>query len=546
MVPWLLAPLVFALLAAAPARNTAISPARNTAINPAFSPSGGAVSAGDVLERFHTWFERLRRSRDSLEGRPQEEMRTMIGDLRTSWALDPVRENDIALVLLDFMGWCTPAANVLGAQSRASEARELSLEALRAHVDPEFTRWITRDILAVRSQPLERRVAALAVLAPDHGPALLLPLLSCAREDEPRIRMPALEQLVGWDDPGVHALFLDELARGSTPEGHVPTTLVDQSTGAWSLAEAHFGKVMLAPLSPFAARLAGIVEHGLASSDWREVSRAVSLSRPLEAEAVIPFLIEALRRWKAREEAGVQALRVEMEIVRALENRSGRKLGLMPTDWSAWWRALSRGELKGAGPETGRYHEGTRPGFFGLHPATDRVTFVIDRSGSMDTALVQGTDGPKRTRWQEAVEQLLGFLDGIGKHARFSVILFHEYSEEWRPTLLDANEENKKTARAWLTGNHPGGGTALQGAISRAMRIAPDGTPDLAVLEADTIIVLCDGETAEGPGWVEPFLRTANQRARVVFHCVQIGAGGDGTLEKLAAGTGGDFVRVDG
>ena len=31
-----------------------------------------------------------------------------------------------------------------------------------------------------------------------------------------------------------------------------------------------------------------------------------------------------------------------------------------------------------------------------------------------------------------------------------------------------------------------------------------------------------------------------------MFHCVQIGTGGDGTLEKLASGTGGDFVRVDG
>ena len=78
------------------------------------------------------------------------------------------------------------------------------------------------------------------------------------------------------------------------------------------------------------------------------------------------------------------------------------------------------------------------------------------------------------------------------------------------------------------------------------MHLMPDGMPDLAVLEADTVIVLCDGETEEGPGWVEPFLRSVNQRARVVFHCVRIGAAGDGTLEKLAGGSGGDFVRVDG
>jgi hypothetical protein len=78
------------------------------------------------------------------------------------------------------------------------------------------------------------------------------------------------------------------------------------------------------------------------------------------------------------------------------------------------------------------------------------------------------------------------------------------------------------------------------------MRVGPDGLPDLALLEADTVIVLCDGETAEGPDWVEPFLRRANLRARVVFHCVQVGAVGDGTLQKLASGSGGDYVRVDG
>jgi hypothetical protein len=164
----------------------------------------------------------------------------------------------------------------------------------------------------------------------------------------------------------------------------------------------------------------------------------------------------------------------------------------------------------------------------------------------MDTPLVSGTGFAKHTRWDEAVEQLLGFLDGIGPRARFGVILFHEYPEEWRPTLLDATPENKKSVRAWLTGNRPGGGTELQGAIARAMRLGPDGNPDLAVLETDTIIVLCDGETAEGPGWVEPFLHGPNQRARVVFHCVQIGASGDQTLERLATGSGGDFIKVDG
>jgi hypothetical protein len=43
---------------------------------------------------------------------------------------------------------------------------------------------------------------------------------------------------------------------------------------------------------------------------------------------------------------------------------------------------------------------------------------------------------------------------------------------------------------------------------------------------------------------VLPFLQRNNAKARITFHCVQIGPGGDGTLELLASETGGDFRRV--
>jgi hypothetical protein len=512
-------------------------------------PCGSSVPAGgpgpaalevlqrrDPVEHVQTWLERLRKGRETIEARSGDEVRLAIGDLRIVWATDPGREREIATVLLDLVGWCGPAAGLQGAASRVAETRDLALDALRAHPDPEFLRWLSRDVLALPSQPLERRVAALALLSQQRESAALLPLLSCARESEPRIRIPALEALVGWEDESVHALFLDELAR----------SLAGASGSAGWLAQAHFGTVMIAPQSPLLPRLAALVERGLSSSDWREVSRAVALGRPLSQEAIVPFLIEALARWRTREEAGAQALRVEMEILRDLETRSGRKLGPWPQGWSTWWRAVRRGDVKGQNPQTGGFLESTRASFFGLRPATDRVTFVIDRSGSMATPLGPETGRRRRTRWEEAVQQLLGFVDAIGPRARFSVVLFHDYPEEWRPLLVDASAENMKSARAWLGATRPGGGTELQGAIARAMRLGPDGTTDLALLEADTVIVLCDGATAEGPDWVERFLKTVNLRARVVFHCVQIGAGGDGTLEKLASGSGGDFVRVDG
>lgn len=499
------------------------------------APIASQAPGSTPILRFQKWLERLRTGRESIDQRSGDELRVLFNDLRIVWGLDPGSGEDVAICLLDFLGWCGPVASFDGATSPTAEARRQALEAFEAHVDPEFLRWISRDVLALRSQPLERRMAAIAVLAGRREASTLLPLLSCARESAPGLRQSALEALVGWEDESVHTLFLEELARA----------LGGERDGMSWLAEAHFSAVVLPPASPLAANLTELAKRGLASSDWREVSRALTLTKGVDNDTILPFLIETLGRWKTKQEAGVQALRVEMEVLRTLEARSGRKLGTEPSTWSAWWRAVRTGKVRV--PQTGAVRESTRASFFGLKPATDRVTFVIDRSGSMAAGMAVATGKrTSRTRWEESVEQLMGFVDAIGEKARFGVVIFHDFPEEWKPKLEPATPENKKDARAWLAANHPNGGTQLQGGVLRALHIGPDGMPDLALLEADTVIVLCDGETAEGPDWVEGFLRRANLRARVVFHCVQVGAEGDGTLQKLASGSGGDFVRVDG
>jgi hypothetical protein len=65
-------------------------------------------------------------------------------------------------------------------------------------------------------------------------------------------------------------------------------------------------------------------------------------------------------------------------------------------------------------------------------------------------------------------------------------------------------------------------------------------------VEADTVVVLCDGEQTGSSGWLRPVIRQAEGAAQLVFHCVRIGQRGDGVLEALAAGSGGDFIRVEG
>ncbi len=149
------------------------------------------------------------------------------------------------------------------------------------------------------------------------------------------------------------------------------------------------------------------------------------------------------------------------------------------------------------------------------------------------------------TRWNEATEQLCSFVAGLGAKARFDVVVFHDFAESWRGKLVEAAPRQVEGARGWMRSQGPRGGTQLRRGVEQALHFRPDGEPELERIEADTLVVLCDGATAEGSGWVDAFLKRVNPRIRVVIHAVQIGTGGDGTLEALAKGTGGAFLRID-
>lgn len=167
------------------------------------------------------------------------------------------------------------------------------------------------------------------------------------------------------------------------------------------------------------------------------------------------------------------------------------------------------------------------------------MTFVIDRSGSMESP---GPSG--ESRYREALEQLTGFVEALGPQASFRVVLFDSNVHLWKEKLQQATPAMLSAARSWVGGQKPAGGTNLKPAIERLMRGHGGESGDPERLEEDTVIVLCDGATAEGSDWVEPFWEQVGWRSEIVFHCVQLGGGGNGTLEELARVSGGEFVRA--
>ncbi|HTF87234.1 MAG TPA: VWA domain-containing protein [Planctomycetota bacterium] len=289
--------------------------------------------------------------------------------------------------------------------------------------------------------------------------------------------------------------------------------------------------------------VASALARSSVSPDWREAVRRIPLMRVLSNELAVPQLIEALSLWHERGLGGASSRRVEALLVEELELRSKKHLGLAPERWTYWWK-VQRANPTAADPKAaGQESEAqTQAAFFGLHPWTDRVVFVIDRSGSMAGPF--GTD--RASRYTEALRQLAMFLQQLGPRTHFNLVLFSDAPHAWSTCLKPARPAMISSALEWARNAPPQGGTMLRPAVTGVLELDPrTGLPDLKKLEADTVIVLCDGGTAEGAAWVSPLMRAVRESACLRFDCVQIGNSGDGTLEALALESGGQFVQID-
>lgn len=497
-------------------------------VQPGFVEPGERDRA--AIEEF---LERLSQGQAQLDSESLAYLRARITDLRIAWAIDSSEERAISYCLLDLLSIALDPPGSVDTQSPRAQLRQSIQEVFASHLDADFERFLAREVLGLaQSQPLARRQAALWLLSRRPSPGVLLALLSSTRDADDRMRSLALEALSGWPDSGVHGLFLGLLER---PEEQSRTSYAASAT------EQHFARVRLAAGTRESERLKPWVARDLArSGDWRAATRALLLARALDDKDLMPLLIPALEHWKARSEAGLQSLRILREIELLLEERTGQKLGFEPIAWKAYWSAVERGERAprpSAAPDAR-----TRPGFFKLELWTDRVTFVIDRSGSM-SEIHKGE--VERSRWREAVAQLVDCVQGLGPTARFNVVLFHDYADPWREELVAVTPANVRALRGWLE-QTPGGGTQLKAGIEAALWGKRSRERNWMATEADTLVLLCDGATEEGPGWVASFLERVVSRTRTRFHGVQIGSLGDGTLEALARGSGGQAIRSGG
>ncbi len=527
----LLLPLVTVLLGLAP--NSAIS-----------TPNPPVFDVNRLIQEVGAFRRRFLSSGGQADGTTGSDARGLISDLKTALNTEEEAGERVLTGLLDLAAAAHErrASRGLEMPYDRSERTLLTLteRALRPQLkDFDLLRFVTREVLLVSSRnSVSRRAAAARLFRHHEHDSAVLALLQCTRSEDELLRQTSLGSLVGWEHSAVNDLMARRLTRSQrTANGK----------GA-AFAERHFKRARVKPDSKAEDRLIQFVKRALVSDSWREASLAIAICQGLEPKEAAPILISGLQVWNRRGEDTGGTLRVRHEIAGALQVRSGRNLGLRADRWETWWQAVQLGEIQlseAGAPIPG--HAFTSTGFFGLDPKSDRVTFVIDRSGSMDSPFSSRStdeDHTGRTRFEEATAQLAGFLGGLGENGRFNVVIFGDRASSWRTKLQSTTRTNLSAARKWLSKKSPDGGTFLRDGIHKAVRVNRRGELDVDNLETDTIVVLCDGATTEGSGWVKPFLKRNNQEARITFHCIQIGPGGDGTLELLASETGGDFRRV--
>lgn len=485
----------------------------------------------DPLRELAAWTERAAQGKRDPDEKAQTDVPRWITELRALERGSPERQPEVDLALLDLAA-LSEGREPASALGRLAELGRSELDDRLTHA-PEgvSVRFIAEEVLAGR--PGERRARAHAAIELVTGRFLvptLDPLLDLARGDDAPLAARARNALVGWGDMRVHLYFLQMLDRGSFlrpgPFEHVHAAGSAFGPEARARLRASIGRLYLSP-------------------DWRAAVRAEELVATLTLTEAVPLLVEALALWSERASDRRGNKRVQSAIEAELERRSGRSLGPSPDRWRAWWKSVQTGQIVPPREDPAGRPPEKRATFFGLPLESDRVLFLVDRSGSMADPFGPDTGAGKRTRFEQATYEIFAALERAGPTTRFGLVLFSDGAERWHAGLSQANPTNLAQARSFLRGRGPDGGTELRAGIVEALRLDLQGRR-VEEQEVDTIMVLCDGETSEGPEWVEEWMGWIQASSPVRFHCVQIGTAGDGTLQALAKESGGDFLERDG
>jgi len=421
-----------------------------------------------------------------------------------------------------------------------SRERELSAEAqLDASARRPGDERLTRARAAARAA-LEERLATDRRFAATLIQSLVLAVSRLPKAEAERAIGPVVERALQGTTPGHRLPFVEALADLPGYESLKALTrlLEDPDTSlrtATTLALRRMGE------GPFRAVAVSMLIARLQDSAWEVRASAVSVLRGLKELSAVPELARMLAREPGRlREDAFEALR---------HISGGEELGPVAAVWLDWWERFS-GRPAGERPVA---YQRTGTTFYGIESFSDRVVFVIDKSGSMaaPSGSPRGsTPGPPPGGGRKidvACAELKKALVQLPETGTFNLIFYDGSVQPWYRSMVKATRDRKAEANSFADSRIPQGATNIFDALMRAFAMAGRGSHDDAyAVGVDTIFLLTDGQPTAGAvvqtGAILDEVRRINRLRRIKIHCIGIGDTDANFLRTLAAESGGTYV----
>ncbi|TWU01497.1 VWA domain-containing protein [Neorhodopirellula pilleata] len=192
-------------------------------------------------------------------------------------------------------------------------------------------------------------------------------------------------------------------------------------------------------------------------------------------------------------------------------------------------------ELQPVTSSSGQRPKLARNQYYGIDLHAARMLFIIDRSGSMREPAHYGT------RLQRAKTELVQTINGLSSQTQFGIMAFDTTIGLFRDELVDATDENKRAATAFVDRIMLGQKTNTHGALVDASDFDD---------QLEAVFLLTDGRPTFGkvtrPDLIIEDMIRRNRTRHLKFHTIGIGDLGNTVvfLKTLAEETGGEFKQV--
>ncbi len=328
---------------------------------------------------------------------------------------------------------------------------------------------------------------------------------------------------------------------------------------------------------PLGKNLIALLAH---NDDEVRVQAAIACASVRVPEAV-PAMIALLGREKGQ---------VRRRVSLALEDFTGKKLGVSKTSWEGWFAAEGKAWVAAGAPvikEGGRGMfaaskkvEGEGVYYMGIPQDGEGIVYVIDASQSMEklvkwrkprdpsggvtVAAPIGEDpnaGKGTTRLEACKQELIEALGRLERTKHFNVVWYSDVAEAWMPNLAKADPSKIAEAQAWVAKLRPIASTNIHDAMKLAFSIDDTASGQKGAAQkrgkkrgegVDTIFLLTDGSPTTNDGQLDDpdkvlrAVRSWNPLGSIIVHTIGIGDGLNvDFLGKLAAENGGEFKHFD-